>query len=626
MAIAAALEAVIRYLALVALSDYLDQGAFEPKVNAKIEEKIGRPMVLGSWLEVLREVVRAFVTHKKTPKLAGLVGLCSVRLDNFKPTAFLENAEQLVTWRNSVVHPKEVPDLAGEIDHRQTQLMQMIDAIAFLADFELAVPLETVRGAPKTIAARLVCMGDRREFPVDNKCRIEIPEELLTSVILEESPLLLNASGEKVLMVLHPLCLFDFEPVQEIYNYLQSNWRSNRVYSITFGANQPEVPSLTFRYGESPARDQLLTTFYHRIAAALEGKSAIESSIGMRSFEMPSVESEKSYHLQTFVGRIGVEGMLKHWMDRHEQGYVFYEAASGSGKSAYASFLMNCNSWPGHLVKRENQRDRPERFLQYLVWQLMERHGLQDQIPTDLGALSERLFNVLHGISLRLQRSGKASEVIVLDGINELAPTTNIEFLPATLPPRTFIILLSQPCAFLESMEQRVMVDKVHFDLPGLSDQEIHNLLDLAEVGLTENDRLQLIVSARGWPLYLKRVIDTVKSGGNWTEVPITLDGLYDQVIERACKSGDAELVARVLGVLWASREPLSIQDLAAIIGGPPRMVRTVLDPVRPYLLTVNRLHTLYHETFRDYLERQFFNAAQCREFHEDIVQWCTQR
>src|SRR5207248_1215013 len=137
------------------------------------------------------------------------------------------------------------------------QFLGLFDSLAFLADYELIVPLEEKRGEPGVIAAKIVCMGDQRDF-VACDCHVEIPDNLRPDVILQESPLLLEPAGRRALMVLYPLCLFDVEPRDELYNYLQSFWRSDYPYALTFGPNQPEVAPLQIRRGEDAARDHVL--------------------------------------------------------------------------------------------------------------------------------------------------------------------------------------------------------------------------------------------------------------------------------------------------------------------------------------------------------------------------------
>src|SRR5262249_23031195 len=67
--LAAAVEGLVRYLGLVAFSDYLQQGAFETRLNAWLQEHLSRPLTLGTWLELLRETMRSFISQKRTLRL-----------------------------------------------------------------------------------------------------------------------------------------------------------------------------------------------------------------------------------------------------------------------------------------------------------------------------------------------------------------------------------------------------------------------------------------------------------------------------------------------------------------------------------------------------------------------------
>jgi hypothetical protein len=87
----AALESTVRFLSLVGISDYLQQGGFEPTLNTLIRERVGRPLSLGVWLELFRETVRAFVSHKKPLRVAELTPLLSRRAGTFLPKRLAGN-------------------------------------------------------------------------------------------------------------------------------------------------------------------------------------------------------------------------------------------------------------------------------------------------------------------------------------------------------------------------------------------------------------------------------------------------------------------------------------------------------------------------------------------------------
>jgi hypothetical protein len=619
-----ALESLVRFLALVMVSGYLQQGAFTPELNGLIREKLGQPLSLGSLLELCREVVRACLAEARELQVVGLVGLLSrIGRKTYSPSEFMQGIEELIAWRNSVVHPRSVPDLAGEVERRQAAFDRLLGELKFLADYQLAVPLKAARGDPGTVTAKLVCMGDRPFIAVE--CRLEVPGALRGDVVLEESPVLLDRLGKRVLMVLYPFVLFDVEPLDELYSFLQSSWRSGVLYRLNFGPSRPQVAPLTIVSGESPARDQVLAAFQRRLAAAYTDQAQAakpdpDPMRSERSFDIPSVSVEIEYLLRLFVGRGEQADALAHWLDRHERGYVFYEAAAGAGKSAYAALLVDRFDWPVYLVKREARRDRPERFVPYLIWRLMERHGLQDHVPEDPGELSDTLARVLTRVARRLDGRVGAREVIVLDGLNELDPDTNLGFLPAVLPPRVFVIVLSQPCPLLELLRTRVAVDRTSFGLAGLSESEVHRLLDLSGVGLSESERRQIVGRANGWPLYLRMVIDAHRAGEPWKAVPESLEELYDQVVA-GVESGSPALV--VLGVLWAAAEPLGVPDLAEITGMQRLEVRTALSAWRPYLLSVRRRVSIYHETFREYLGREVFGPVEAAGYREALVAWC---
>src|SRR5262249_42161947 len=150
------------------------------------------------------------------------------------------------------------------------------------------------------------------------------------------------------------------------------------------------------------------------------------------------------------------------------------------------------------------------------------------------GELAEALFNVLHEVSKRLRRAGPGREVIVFDGLDELAHGTDLHFFPSALPPGVFFVVLSRPCDLMGSLRQRVQAQQRTFELPGLSEVEVRPLYDLAQVRLSEAERRQLVGAGQGWPLYHRRVIDSLRLNPCLQDVPAGLEGLYRLAVEHA--------------------------------------------------------------------------------------------
>jgi hypothetical protein len=617
--LAHALEALVRYLALVALSDYLQQGAFAAEVNALLQERIRRRLTLGHWLEVLREVVRAFAAagrETRPPELAAF--LFDRRPAGCKPSPALRLLDRLVGYRNDYSHQWSL-DLAGTLDQRCDEFRRVLAGLRFLADYPLVIPTERDPGDPHAVTGMVVCMGHPRDFRFE-EARVEVPDECRADVTPPVSPVLPDRAGRRVLLVLYPLQLFEIGLGEELYNYLHSTWSEGRPTGLTFEPNQPQRSPLEIRAHEE--REYVLRAFRQRFAALFPDRPAPEAPAPARSFRIPSLEAEVETLARAFVGRRADCDRLHRELGARGQGYLCYEAPAGAGKSAYAAFLVQRFGWPGHLVKRESQRDQPERFLQCLLWKLMNRHGVLDEIPAARGALEEKLYGTLEAVSERLrQRPGGGREVIVLDGLNYLDPDAPAGFLFDTLPAGIFFVLLSRHCRLLEVLRRRVRVDWVDLPLEGLTPEEAREFLGRAEVQLPEGERGRLVRQAAGWPLYLDHAARNARAGRPWGKAAADVDGYYREDVERACAAYPEAAVGEVLGLLYAAREPLRVAALAAIARLPVRQVRGILEQVSPHLLIVEQHVTVFHETFRDYLAREL-GPETLRRCDEEIIRW----
>src|SRR5947209_1456557 len=111
-----AVEAMVRYLALIALVDYLTKGSFAAEVNALLTRRLRGKMTLGHWLELLREIVRASQDAGHAIQPDGLGPLLFVqRAGRARPSEFLKGLERLASYRNQAAHESWL-DVAATVD------------------------------------------------------------------------------------------------------------------------------------------------------------------------------------------------------------------------------------------------------------------------------------------------------------------------------------------------------------------------------------------------------------------------------------------------------------------------------------------------------------------------------
>src|SRR5262249_45016078 len=154
--------------------------------------------------------------------------------------------------------------------------------------------------------------------------------------------------------------------------------------------------------------------------------------------------------------------------------------------------------------------------------QLMQRHVAPEDIPDTVEELEEKLFDVLQRLGDKLRRQdGSARAVMVLDGLHLLDRDAPTGFLFETLPPGVFVVLLSQKCDLVDDLSARVRGPTawINLPLPGLTPTEVADYLDRADVRLGKDERDEVGRRSNGLPLFLDRVVRTVRNGRPWTDV-----------------------------------------------------------------------------------------------------------
>jgi len=620
-----ALEAVVRYLALVIISDYLQQGAFHSETNQLLATRIRRSLPLGLWMELLRETAIPFFRLRKESRPRELVPLLFVeRGGRPKPSEFLRCLEELIEFRNRLAHPTANP--AEGLGQCLDRFWSVLGALDFLSKYPLVVPMRTDPADLRTITAVIECMGPERAFPY-RECQIDIPGSEGARPIAMASPVLLDATGKCVLLNLYPLTLFEpglTEEKDALYRYDRSNWAGIQTSRVTFAPHQMALPELEVNAHGS--REHVLRDFERRFASILTSPTTTFSGPLPRSdFRIPSLEAEIDALHSGFIGRLADYDRLQKQLTRQDRGYLCYQAPTRIGKSAFAAYLIREQGWVGHLVKRQSQRDQPARFLKSLLGQLVEFSDPGDKLPDGSGALEDLLFGVLEQASERLKNQPPERRVvIVFDGLNFLPPEATISFLFETLPSRVFFVLFSQPCALIKDLRRRVKTPWTDLSLETLVEKDVQEFVNRSGVILQEDVRKEIIREANGFPDYLEQILRCLRNARPWTDAKADLQDQYRQVIDRVCAVEVRSSAERLLGLLCVSFEPFSLEVLAQLVQTGSRQVRQLLEPLQPHLLQVDRTVGLFHERFRQTLEEELPRETLdwCRR---EIVRWSQQ-
>lgn len=177
--------------------------------------------------------------------------------------------------------------------------------------------------------------------------------------------------------------------------------------------------------------------------------------------------------------------------------------------------------------------------------------------------------------------------LVLIDGLDQLPdhdPVRRLTWLPDYLPQHAWVAVSTRPGAELDRLRGRLDADQV-VEVPGLSPEEGAELLDhwLGSGGRTlQADQAAAVLTAfessGGLPLHLRLSAEEARSWPSWYEpppLPVDVPSLIDLLFARLAREDNhgAVLVGRALGLLAASRDGLTEDELLDLLSADPEVM-----------------------------------------------------
>lgn len=678
-------EAFLHYLAVVALSGYLRDGAFHPAHNKRLLDLL-RPQAQwgpGRLLEILRDTVALYRRHPEDlayPELYAYLFTCGGG-----HTESLTSLAEFVRVRNDEWGHKGGRDeasLRSIVPGQRQALERELNRCRWLAGQSLVVPSEIDPEGNITRARTIMGLAVRPAQPFG--CQ---PGGRGGSLVgLEGSPertVVLCTPDRKGYLPLFPFSVFYSGRGTYFLNSLQWKKQAERVKLATFlkyhgshdSQHEEQDGEVTTRAIEGKV-DHLKAHLGHA-AAQVEARS--EGHAERVVFDLPEVAGHRGALLESFVGR---EDVLAHVLARVglprpsrsdlRPRAVLVVGGEGQGKSALVCKVTERLGEAGvpclhHMVSCHHE---PRRFLQFLLGtglRLLQETPDPDLLRSDADELRNALVDVL-------DRLGRISGGVLLamDGLDGLDERDRrLAFLPAHLPSTCTLLLSTRPhdgivatlrglhphldCIELAGMplhDVRLFAEK-RLGLPAGSTVGIHEMVDLDD----------LLAGSDGCPFLLEhhlaacqremekldrhhvppvpiRIHDLPGTTGAWFE------DRYRELAEKgpggyATRNGRVK--ARLLHLLALAREPLAPEDLAALLsraglpgvdpGSAPEAARRwplALEEVRDLLASMaSWLHAdpsgrlrLGQASFAGHIRARTLGATDAAALHGAFSQW----
>ncbi|GHO89137.1 caspase family protein [Dictyobacter formicarum] len=348
--------------------------------------------------------------------------------------------------------------------------------------------------------------------------------------------------------------------------------------------------------------------------------------------------------LESFVGREQeVAELQQRIADKMPTGgYVIITSQAGQGKSSIMAKLVDGygrEQVPFHFIPFNPGPDHQVGLLRNLMARLVLKYQLSDiYVSAENRAMLRDYFpNVLREVAAK-----GGQEIIFIDGLDQIEEDMNgvrdLSFLPTNPPAGIVFVLATRPDDALRPLV--LLKPHEQYQLPNLQREDFDLILQHRSVILERHmvDRFYQAMDENA--LYLDLVAKELHGnpGLSPQELMVNIANNPDNVFTLAITRFKQqplewrEVIKPMLGVLFASREPLAVWHLQHILDLDGDRVRDGIMRLGGLLReSEQHCYSLFHLKLQEYLcqderrpEKDFvFTADDVEQWHDTFVTWC---
>jgi len=341
-----------------------------------------------------------------------------------------------------------------------------------------------------------------------------------------------------------------------------------------------------------------------------------------------------------FAGRDAVLAQIGEFIQNPAGGYLVITAPAGFGKTALMANLVSRTpqAFAYHFFTSTYVADglSEDFFLRNVVEQMAEWHGHKGVLPSTLHELSALYHKFLDEPLGRTQ-------VLVLDGLDEVASWKLNQYLSRRAPPQLHIILTLRDLGQNWTREYGLPVDQIeHLPLGGLNRDEVAQVLKAAgqdAVVFAEDARLlnevmrisayQADEALGADPFYVRLLAEDVAEGRltpeNIADQPQGLDAYLDTWWQEVKKLAGDQPARDLFGTLTVALGPICRADLEAI--NPSLVDEWAEDYFEDVLNQVRRCvvgdaihgYSLAHPRLQQYMRTRI----KAGSYQEEVLSYC---
>jgi TIR domain len=360
---------------------------------------------------------------------------------------------------------------------------------------------------------------------------------------------------------------------------------------------------------------------------------AVAEALGLRPTAPESVRTFVEERTRDFVGRAFVFDAVETFLSGNSRGYFVLEGEPGIGKSAILASFVKRTGCVAHFNVRAQGITTPRQFLQSVCAQLINRFGLPyASLPQEAADDGGFLAQLLAEAADRLEE--KERLVVAVDALDEAdlgREDTNVLYLPPTLPEHVYLVVSKRPVEVpLNADAPRENFDLSEHAAEGMEDVRRYIALQVAERpalrSWVASQKLEgsfvetVAQKSQGNFMYLRYILPDIElnryPGLVLDELPAGLEAYYEDHWRRmgmTAKPLPRDRI-RVVYVLSSVRRPVSRELISRFATDDQLIVdeltvQEVLDDWDQFLRTEvqdgNRVKSIYHASFRDFLHRK---------------------
>jgi hypothetical protein len=654
-------EMVVRFFFIVAVSDLHRQlMEFPPSFKDQLASRLYKP-VFGEWGELLSTAIDLFNKHKLICLVSELPVVWNQIWKPLIGTNRGPSEREIIPLRNNIAHAGRLTDEAAQELlklHRQ-RFEEAIQSLSFLQKYQL------------------ISVGSNREQYLLHG----LPEAVSwTLPLLDTSIQGLPDSGVYLLNADERVSLF---PLHAYLPVRQWNDEQGRFSTV----DQINVPMIYLRYNVfrgwleftalashahfSQFGQDLTVPFLQLFnLPAWENERREKETLQAPKFEIQRLGYNFEDLIRQFpdlnmlVGRRSQLADVQKWIQTHlqEGGQLWVGGKPGAGKSAFMIGLwkrlatdkkLSLGCLIPFFFRSGDARSNLESFFHSAILHLTQSFPLKTD--ADLTKpLKEQFLQIIDALGRQYPNSGPSPRIIfLLDGIDEIGLRASElgQTLPSVKNSRCIWVLAGRGNIPISKgmdilWETGELAPLTSLDVRTMLEQELGSL----RYGLYQRDRATqnnhfqnpfietLLFRSEGLPLYIHLAVEDIRAGRLTTEdenkLPVGLKSYFNKLLERMAISDLSQILIDVMALLSWALEPISEQTLVTILAPvyPHGSIDLMETALRYGHVMLRKTQTgdqkwgwsLYHDSFRQYLQETDTLKNARHRAHELLLNWCS--